>query len=260
MIDPIVDTHAHYDDDAFDSDRDSLLRHLPECGVRYIIDCGCSESSCRSALRLAQAYPYVFAACGIHPEDCEEFGDPESLEDRLSPFWRHTKCVAIGEIGLDYHYDIDKELQNAFFEKQLQFSLKYDLPVIIHDREAHADTFNLLRKYRPRGVLHCFSGSAEMAKEAVKMGLYIGFGGAVTFKNARRALEAAAAIPTDRLLLETDCPYMAPVPYRGKRCDSSMIPLAAEKIAEVLGKTTHDVLETAFQNAVSLFGIADKSL
>ena len=255
MIGNIFDTHAQYDDDAFDEDREEVLRTLPDKGVRFVIDCGCSERSCRSAIELARQYAYVYAACGVHPEDCEAFGDPDTLEQRLTPFWRHPKCVAIGEIGLDYHYDIDKATQLSFFEKQLQLSLELDLPVIVHDREAHGDTIDLLRKYKPRGVLHCFSGSAEMAKEAVRLGLYIGFGGAVTFKNARKPLEAVAAIPTDRLLLETDCPYMAPVPFRGKRCDSSMIPLAAEKIADVLGKTAQDILDISCENACALFGV-----
>ena len=163
--------------------------------------------------------------------------------------------MAVGEIGLDYHWDIDKPTQISLFEAQLEASLKLGKPVIIHDREAHGDTMELLRRYKPQGVLHCFSGSAEMAREAVKLGLYIGFGGAVTFKNARKPLDAAAAVPLDRLLLETDCPYMAPVPFRGQRCDSSMIPMAAEKLAAIHGMSVQEMLDVTCQNARTLFHI-----
>jgi TatD DNase family protein len=221
------------------------------------VDCGCNPRSCESALALAARYAWIYAACGVHPEDCEAFGDPGGLTAQMLPFWREKKCVAVGEIGLDYHYDIDKPTQRAFFEAQLRAAAELDLPVIVHDREAHGDTMELLRKYRPKGVLHCFSGSVEMAKEAVQLGLYIGFGGAVTFKNARKPLEAAAAVPPERLLLETDCPYMAPVPYRGKRCDSSMIPLAAEKIAALHEMSAQALLDITCRNAKTLFAIPD---
>lgn len=251
----IFDTHAHYDDAAFDADRAELLDALPGKGVVGVVNCGCSVASCETTLALAEQYAWIHAACGIHPEDCEAFGDVGSLRARMLPFWQHEKCVAIGEIGLDYHYDIDKPMQISFFRAQLAASLELHLPVIVHDREAHGDTMELLREYRPQGVLHCFSGSAEMAREAVKLGLYIGFGGAVTFKNARKPLEAAAAVPLDRLLLETDCPYMAPVPYRGKRCDSTMIPLAAKKIAALHGISADELLGIAHRNALRLFGI-----
>lgn len=251
----IFDSHAHYDDEAFDTDRDALLTSLPEQGVACVIDCGCSERSCASALKLADRYAYIYAACGIHPEDCETFGDVSTLRERLLPFLRHKKCVAVGEIGLDYHWDIDKPTQFAFFEAQLALAAELSKPVIIHDREAHGDTMELLRRYKPQGVLHCFSGSAEMAREAVKLGMYIGFGGAITFKNARKPLEAAAAVPLDRLLLETDCPYMAPVPHRGKRCDSSMIPLAAEKLAEIHNVSAQEMLDITCRNAKRLFAL-----
>ena len=256
MTHNIFDTHAHYDDEAFDQDREALLSSLPQKGIVCVIDCGCNPQSCKSALALADKYDSIYAACGIHPEDCEAFGDLDRLHDVLLPFLRHTKCVAVGEIGLDYHWPIDKETQLRFFEAQLQIAAEENLPVIVHDREAHGDTMTLLRRYKPRGVLHCFSGSAETAREAVSMGLYIGFGGAVTFKNARKPLEAAAAVPFDRLLLETDCPYMAPVPYRGKRCDSSMIPLAAEVIAPLHGVSTQALLDQTAENACKLFGIS----
>ena len=251
----IFDTHAHYDDEAFDADRDALLSSLPRQGVVGVIDCGCNLRSCQSALALADRYDFLYAACGIHPEDCESFGSIDGLRDALLPFLRRPKCVAVGEIGLDYHWEIDRPTQLAFFEAQLQIANEVGLPVIVHDREAHGDTMALLRRYRPRGVLHCFSGSAETAKEAVSLGLYIGFGGAVTFKNARKPLEAAAAVPTDRLLLETDCPYMAPVPHRGQRCDSSMIPLAAQAVAPLHGLSAQALLDAAADNARRLFSI-----
>ena len=251
----IFDTHAHYDDEAFDEDRDAFLSALPEKGVISVINCGCSVRSCQSTIALAERYEYVYAACGIHPEDCEAFGDIDRLRETLLPFLRHPKCVAVGEIGLDYHWEIDRDTQLRFFEAQLQIANEMGLPVIVHDREAHGDTMALMHKYKPRGVLHCFSGSAETAKEAVSLGLYLGFGGAVTFKNARKPLEAAAAVPPERILLETDCPYMAPVPYRGKRCDSSMIPLAAEKIAPLHGLSAQQLLALTSCNAQTLFAI-----
>lgn len=249
----IFDTHAHYDDRAFDEDRYSLLSSLPEKGVRNIINCGCSAASCHTSMELAERFPFMYFACGIHPEDCESFGDISLLKDILSPFISHKKCVAVGEIGLDYHYDIDKDTQKAFFEEQIKIALTHDLPVIVHDREAHADTLELLKKYKPKGVMHCFSGSVETAKEVISLGMYIGLGGVVTFKNARKSLEVAASIPLDRLLLETDCPYMAPVPFRGKRCDSSMISFVAEAIASARGISVDEVLTATVQNANKLF-------
>ena len=205
----IFDTHAHYDDEAFDADRTEMLAALPGKGVVGVINCGCSVRSCQTTLRLAEQYDFISAACGIHPEDCEAFGDIAGLRDALLPFLRHEKCVAVGEIGLDYHWPIDKETQTAFFVEQLRLAKELDLPVIIHDREAHGDVMQIVRASRPRGVLHCFSGSAQTAEEAVKLGLYLGFGGAITFKNARKPLEAASVVPLNRILLETDCPYMA---------------------------------------------------
>ena len=249
----IFDTHAHYDDKAFNEDRYSLLSSLPEKGVCNIINCGCSVESCRTSMDLSERFPFMYFASGIHPEDCETFGDISALKDTLSPFISHPKCVAIGEIGLDYHYDIDKDTQKAFFEEQIKIALTHDLPVIVHDREAHADTLELLKKYKPKGVMHCFSGSVETAKVVISLGMYIGLGGVVTFKNARKSLEVATSIPLDRLLLETDCPYMAPVPFRGKRCDSSLISFVAEAIASARGISVDEVLTATVQNANKLF-------
>ncbi len=254
MYKHIFDTHAHYDDLKFDEDRDELLRKLPENGVEYVINCGCDLNSCEKSIDICKSFDYFYCALGIHPSEISE--ESEAEFEKIKEFCSYEKCVAVGEIGLDYHYDfVPKDKQLEFFEKQLQFAVEADLPVIVHDREAHEDTLNLLRKYRPKGVLHCFSGSVEMAKEIVKLGMYIGLGGAVTFKNARKPLEVAECLSEDRLLLETDCPYMAPVPHRGKRCTSDMIALTAEKIAEVRNTDTQQLIDKTKENAFELFRI-----
>lgn len=254
MYTDIFDTHAHYNDESFDADREEVLSALPSKGVSHIINCGTTVGSSEDCMHIAEKYPFAYFAAGIHPEDCTEL--PVSDVDRLKTLLEHKKCVAVGEIGLDYHYGSDtREKQAVFFEAQLRLASEFSLPVIIHDREAHADTLELIKKYRPTGVLHCFSGSAETAKEVIGLGMYIGLGGAVTFKNARKPLEIAAAIPEDRLLLETDCPYMAPVPFRGKRNDSSLIPYAAEVIASVRGTNAQHIIDAANENAKRLFKI-----
>ena len=250
----IFDSHAHYNDEQFDIDRDSLLASLPEAGIVGIINCGTDVASSLASLRMAEKYPFVYAACGYHPESALEFTDEclAETEKMLS----HEKCVAVGEIGLEYHYDfVPKDIQLQVFEKHLQLAVKHDMPVIVHDREAHADTMELLKKYKPSGVLHCYSGSAEMAKEVLKLGMYIGLGGAVTFKNAVKPVEVAEMIPLNRLLLETDCPYMAPVPMRGKRNNSAYIEYVAEKIADVRGVSPQEILDITSENTKTLFGI-----
>lgn len=248
----IFDTHAHYDDEQFEEDRDEFLSSLPSLGVINVINCGCDLKSTLTSKALAEKYDYFYFAAGIHPENITEASYDEL--EKIKELYSHNKCVAVGEIGLEYHYDfIPKEAQLDIFEKQLAVSKELDLPVIVHDREAHEDTMNLLKKYRPKGVLHCFSGSVEMAKEVIKLGMYIGLGGAVTFKNARKPLEVAEYLPIDRLLLETDCPYMAPVPFRGKRNSSDLIAYSAEKIAEVKRIDTQELINTANQNAHDLF-------
>ena len=200
-----------------------------------------------------EKYPFVYAAVGIHPENLE--GLPEDYLDRIAELTRHPKVVAIGETGLDYHWDIPKDKQNRVFEEQLRLSLELGMPIIVHDREAHGDTFDKLRKYRPNALVHCFSGSVELMREAVRMGLYISLGGVVTFKNARHSIEVASEIPLDRLLLETDAPYMAPVPFRGKRCDSSMIVYAAERIATLRGIGVQELLDITAENAKRFYRI-----
>lgn len=254
MYKHIFDTHAHYDDFKFEEDRDAVLSELPANGVEYVVNCGCDLKSCKKSIEICESFDYFYCALGIHPSEINDNADAEFDEiKRLSDY---EKCVAVGEIGLDYHYDfVPRDRQLVFFEKQLQFAAEKNLPVIVHDREAHEDTLTLLKKYRTKGVLHCFSGSVEMAKEIIKLGMYIGLGGAVTFKNARKPLEVAEYLPEDRLLLETDCPYMAPDPNRGKRCTSDMIALTAEKIAEVRKTDTQQLIDRTKQNAFELFSI-----
>ena len=254
MYNHIFDTHAHYDDLKFEEDRSTVLSELTQNGVEYVINCGCDLNSCKKSIEICDAFDYFYCALGIHPSEINN--DSETEFEEIRKLITYRKCVAVGEIGLDYHYDfVPKEKQLYFFEKQLQFAVDSDLPVIVHDREAHEDTLTLLKKYKPRGVLHCFSGSVEMAKEIVKLGMYIGLGGAVTFKNARKPLEVAEYVPDDRLLLETDCPYMAPVPHRGKRCTSDMITFTAEKIAEVRKADVQQLIDITNQNAFELFSI-----
>lgn len=252
----IIDSHAHYDDSAFDRDREQLLSSMFESSVELVIEMGCSMESSRNSVALSQKYPQIYAAVGVHPEDCGKVYD--GYIEELKQLSRNEKVVAIGEIGLDYHYDgFDREKQIEVFEQQLILAQRLNLPVVIHSRDATKDCMELLKKYKPKGVVHCFSGSAETAKEIISLGMYIGFTGVLTFKNARKAIEACEVIPTDRLLLETDCPYMAPVPFRGKRCDSTMIRFTAEKMAEIKGVTPDKIQEICNNNAKILFAIAN---
>ncbi|OJU11501.1 MAG: hydrolase TatD [Clostridiales bacterium 43-6] len=251
----MFDSHAHYDDKAFDEDRTEILSSLPSMGVCGVINCASDLSSAEKSIAMAEAYPFVYAAAGVHPHEAEAEGEFD--RDRLARLLSHPKTVALGEIGLDYHYNFSpKEKQLLYFEEQLRLSCELSLPVIVHDREAHQDTMTLLQKYRPKGVVHCYSGSVEMAKELIKMGLYLGLGGAVTFKNAKTPLEVAKEIPLEFLLLETDAPYMTPVPFRGKRCHSGLIKYTAEKIAEVRNVPVETVYETIKENTYQLFNIS----
>ena len=254
MYNNIFDSHAHYTDKAFNEDREIMLGSLKESGVCGIINCGADIESSVSSVDLASKYDYIYAACGIHPEEADK--TPENYIDILRDLAKNEKCVAIGEIGLDYYWRQDtKDLQKELFEKQILLSKELDLPIIVHDREAHGDTMEILKKHRPKGVLHCFSGSPETAAEVLKLGMYIGLGGALTFKNARKAVEVAQMLPLDRLLLETDCPYMAPVPMRGKRNNSGYIPFIAEKVAEIKGIDPQSVLDVTMENTKRLFNI-----
>ncbi len=252
---PIFDTHAHYDADAFDEDRDAVLSALRSQGVCAVINCATDPVSVAANLALAEQYPYIRVAVGIHPEAVAQ-ATPDWL-DTIRAAAAHPAVCAIGEIGLDYHWEDNapREAQLEWCRRQLELARELDLPVIFHDRDAHEDTWTLLREFQPRGVLHCFSGSVEMMRQVTDLGMYIGLGGATTFKNARRPVEVAAAVPADRLLLETDAPYMAPVPCRGKRCDSSMIAHTAARIAEIRGVDVDSLLEQTRRNANTLFGL-----
>lgn len=250
----IFDSHAHYTDEQFETDRNSLLASLPEAGIVGIINCGTDVKSSLECLSLAQEYEFCYAACGYHPEAADK-ADDNSLS-QIDEMLSREKCVALGEIGLDYHYDfVPREVQLEVFEKQLIMAVRHDIPVIVHDREAHGDTLSLLKKYTPKGVLHCFSGSVETAREVLSLGMYIGLGGAVTFKNAVKPIEVAAFVPENRLLLETDCPYMAPVPMRGKRNNSAYISYVAEKIGQIRNCDAQHLLDVTAENTRCLFGI-----
>ena len=264
MAGPIFDSHAHYLSHQFDGDREALLQSLSAAGVAGVVECATDFATSKGALELAAAWPFVWAALGIHPESLIEedastntqfSGDWKAELAAIAPLLAEKKAVAVGEIGLDYHWPVPKDAQLELFEAQIRLALELDKPVIVHDREAHADTYALLKKYRPKGVLHCFSGSAEDAAWLTAQGMYIGFGGAATFKGAKRAVKAAAIVPPDKLLVETDCPYMAPEPCRGRRCDSSLIAHTAAFLAGVRGEETERLLETTCQNARALFGL-----
>ena len=248
----IFDSHAHYDDEKFDDVRDELLQKLPQYGVCGVVTCGCDGDSSRAALNLAEKYDYIYAAVGIHPGCLES----NTTIDEIEQLAGNKKCVAIGEIGLDYYWDKEHaEEQKQIFAAQLELANRIDKPVIVHDREAHADTFELLKQYRPKGVVHCFSGSGESAAELLKLGLYIGVGGVITFKNAKRLPEVVEMLPDDRLLVETDCPYLAPEPNRGKLCHSGLIQFTVEKIAQIRGTTPQHIFEISRQNALKLFNL-----
>ena len=253
----IFDTHAHYDDERFDEDRDVLLQSLKEKGVDYVLSCGVNEETSKCNIGLHEKYPFLFAAAGFHPLNLEDAPTTEAeLRAVLEPLLEHPATIALGEIGLDYYYE--KESRNEqlwLFETQLKIAKERDLPVSVHDRDAHEDTLRLLKKYQPRGAVHCFSGSVEMAKEILKIGMHLGFGGSVTFKNAVKPPQVAAFVPLERLLLETDAPYMTPIPFRGKRCDSSHIAYTAEKIATLRGTTKEEIIKAATENAKKLFSI-----
>ena len=250
-----VDTHSHYDDKMFDADRDEVLEKLYDRGVGAVITVGCAVNESRAAMEIAKKHRSVYFASGLHPELVSNA--PDNWYDEIKAMAMADKAVAVGEIGLDYHFEgYDKDLQLECFEKQLKLAKELDLPVIVHSRDAAEDTLILLKKYAPvKGVMHCFSGSAETAAEVLKTGMHISFTGVLTFKNSRRAIEALNIIPLDRLLLETDCPYMAPEPYRGTRCDSGMIHSVINRIAAQKGVSCAEVVRQTNENVRRLFNI-----
>ena len=257
MLHNIFDAHAHYDDKWFYEDRSELLASLPQNGVSYAVNAAVDLATAKTAIKFAETYPHIYACAGIHPENLE--GLPDDYLTQLTELLDHPKVVALGEIGLDYHWDIPKDAQHRVFEEQLQLAKELDVPVVIHGREAHADVMEKLRRYRPKGLMHCYSGSVEMLKEVMKLGLSISLGGTVTYKNARVPVEVAAAVPLDRLLLETDAPYLSPVPFRGKRNDSTRIAYTAEKIAAIRGMDAQELIDITTENAKHLYGIQTNS-
>ena len=252
----LFDTHAHYDDERFDGDREALLASMPEKNVGLIVNPGCDIPSSRVAVELAGKFGFVYAAVGIHPENCADF-EPEQIE-KLRELAKEPKVVAIGEIGLDYYWaeTPPKDLQQMVLRRQLLLAQELRLPVIIHDRDAHADTMAIVREFpQVRGVFHCFAGSTEMARELIGMGWMLSFNGAATFKNARKAPEVIAAVPLEKLMIETDAPYLTPVPHRGERNDSSYVRFVAEKIAEIKGLSPEEVERVTWENGRRFFGI-----
>ena len=252
----LFDTHAHYDAEQFDADRHEILSGLPARGVSLALNPGCDIVSSRAAVALAERYPFLYAAIGYHPEECAPY--VESDLDILRELAKHPKVVAIGEIGLDYYWEENppKELQQQVFRAQMQLAEELDLPVIVHDREAHADSLAIVKEFpKVKGVFHCYSGSVELAKELVKLGWMISFTGVLTYKNARKAVEVAEAIPIEHLMIETDSPYMAPVPHRGKRNDSGYVLHICEKLAEIKGISLDECARITLENGKRFFRI-----
>ena len=252
----LFDTHAHYDDEAFDPDRELLLESLPQRGVALVVNPGCELESSRKAVAYAAEYPHVYAAVGIHPENCGGF-TPADM-DALRQLAQQPKVVAIGEIGLDYYWaeNPPRPLQQEVLRRQLGLAEELQLPVIIHDRDAHGDTMAIVREFpRVKGVFHCFAGSAEMARELIQTGWMLSFNGAATFKNAKKAPEVIAAAPLSMLMIETDAPYLTPVPHRGERNDSSYVRFVAEKIAQIKGLTPEEVEKATWENGRRFFGV-----
>lgn len=253
----IFDTHAHYNSSQFDEDREELLASMAGHNVGTIINVGASLEDCRNTLALAEKYDFIYAAIGVHPDEVGELNEEQIGWLRREASGR-KKVVAIGEIGLDYHWDVEpREVQKAWFIRQLDLARELSLPVIIHSRDAAQDTFDIMKEHGAGlgGSIHCYSGSPEMALEYVKLGYHIGIGGVLTFKNGRRLKETAAVVPLERILLETDCPYMAPVPFRGKRNNSIYIDYVAQTLAEIKGISKEEVIAVTEQNAREVFGI-----
>ena len=248
----IFDTHAHYDDDAFNEDREQLLAALPEQGIARVVDVGASLASCRKVLELMERYDYIYGAIGVHPSETAEL-DEESYS-WLKEQCRKKKCLAVGEIGLDYYWpEPDREIQKKWFIRQMELAQEVNLPVIIHSRDAAQDTIEILKQFPANGVIHCYSYTKESAKEFLKMGYYFGIGGVLTFKNAKKLKEAVMEIPMDRILLETDSPYLAPEPNRGKRNSSLNIPYVVKELAQLKGITEEEVINITTENTKRLF-------
>ncbi len=254
----IFDTHAHYDDNQFDEDRDSLLREMHKNGISYILNASASLESLDTSIELSQKYDFIYTSLGIHPHDVNKMD--EAVLDKIGLLSRNSKVVAIGEIGLDYYYDNSpKDLQCYWFERQIELAKELCLPIIIHDRDAHEDTIKIIKKTNAEqvgGIFHCFSGSAQMAMDMLKYNFYIAIGGVVTFKNARKTVEVVKAVPMEKLLVETDCPYLAPEPFRGKRNNSGYLVHTIKKIAEIKGLSEAEVAKATLDNAKRIFNLS----
>ena len=252
----IFDTHAHLLDEAFDPDRYEVISSLPGKGVTNVMEACCDEAEIDKVLDLVRSVPFFYGSAGVHPHSASEWNDKTA--DHIREALKNPKMLAVGEIGLDYHYDFSpRDVQKRVLDEQLSIAAELDLPVILHDREAHGDMMDILRAHKKglRGIMHCFSGSWEIAKECLDLGLYIAFGGALTFKNAVRPIEVARQVPLDRLLIETDCPYMTPVPFRGKRNDPSMILLTLDKLTEIREEDKETLADALYSNALTVYGL-----
>ena len=251
----LFDTHAHLNDTAFDADREELIAGLNDKGVGFVMNAGCSLQSSKECIALAEKYPFLYASVGSHPDAADEVC--EELVETYLQMSRHPKVKAIGEIGLDYYYeDFDRQIQLRAFRMQMELAREADLPVIVHERDAHGDGMDVVREFPDvTGVFHCYSGEAEMARQLVEKGWYIGFTGVLTFKNARKAVETAQAIPIERIVLETDCPYMSPEPYRGRRNDPGRLIHMAEKLAQIRDLPVEEIIRITTENAKRLYRI-----
>ena len=252
----IIDTHAHYDDEQFDADREELLGSMEEGGIGLIVNVGSTVASWDKIVELTEKYPFVYGAVGVHPDEVGELDEEKFL--RMAELLDRDKIVAVGEIGLDYYWDKEKhDIQKKWFVRQLDLARQKNMPVIIHSREAAADTFEIMKQHAAgmKAVIHCYSYSPEMAREYVKMGYYIGVGGVVTFKNAKKLKQVVQEIPLERIVLETDCPYLAPVPFRGKRNSSLNLTYVAQAVAELKGTSPEDVICRTEENARKLYNL-----
>ncbi|TCT11668.1 TatD DNase family protein [Natranaerovirga pectinivora] len=253
----IFESHAHYDDKQFDEDRDEILKELPNKGIEYVVNVGADLDSSQKSVALSEKYDYIYAAVGVHPHDALSID--ESIIQRIDTLAEHKKVIAIGEIGLDYYYDNSPQtIQKLWFERQIELAKEKKLPIIVHSREAAKDTMDIVKGThadKVGGVIHCFSYSYEIAKEYVDMGFYIGIGGVITFKNSKKSKEVVKGIPLKSLLLETDCPYLAPVPYRGKRNHSAYLDLVAKEIADIKGVEYDEVIKITRENGIKLFDV-----
>ena len=251
----LFDTHAHLNDPAFDPDREQLMAGLASKGIGYVMNAGCSLASSRDIIQMAEKYPWLYGSVGSHPDSADEVN--EEVIEEYRKMATHEKVKAIGEIGLDYYYeDIPREIQKNAFRMQMALAQELDMPVIIHEREAHDDGMRIVKEFpKVKGVFHCYSGSAEMARQLVDRGWYIGFTGVLTFKNARKAIETAASIPLERIVLETDCPYMAPEPFRGRRNDPGYLFRMAEKLAEIRNVSVEQIHAITTDNGKRLYRI-----